>query len=89
MDPKKPHYERVDADFDIVIKGLNYGKHTLKLSHNTDTNSRSYEQKKLNDAGSLGQLYFLKLVAKQDLLGRVMSLYRKNGNPSHYLIEID
>ncbi len=87
MDPKKPHYERVDADFDIVIKGLNYGKHTLKLSHNTDTNSRSYEQK-----NSMTQVHWgsvLKLVAKQDLLGRVMSLYRKNGNPSHYLIEID
>jgi hypothetical protein len=55
MDPMKPRYERVEADFDILIKGLNYGKHTLKLSHNTDTKSRSYEQKKLNDAGSLGQ----------------------------------
>jgi hypothetical protein len=87
IDPKKLHYERVKADFEIVIKGLNYGKHTLKLSHNTDTKSRSYEQK-----NSMTQVHWgsvLKLIAKQDLLGRVMSLYRKDGNPPQYLIEID
>jgi HKD family nuclease len=86
-DPSLPHYERAEADFEFVIKGVNLGKHTLKLSHNTDTNSRSYKQR-----NSMTQVHWgrvLQFVAESDLLGRVMSLYRKDGDPPQYLIEID
>jgi hypothetical protein len=87
VDPKLPHYERAEAEFEIVIKGLNYGKHILKLSHNTDIKSLSYKQK-----NSMTQVHWgsvQKLVGKPDLLGRIMSLYRRDGNPPQYLIEID
>jgi HKD family nuclease len=86
-DPNKPHLQRVEANFEIVVKGLNFGEHKLKLTHNTDKTSASYEQK-----NSMTQVHWgtaLKLVAKKDLLGRVMSLYRKDGNPPRFLIEID
>lgn len=86
-DPNKPHLQRVEADFKIVVKGLNFGEHKLKLTHNTDKTSASYQQK-----NSMTQVHWgtaLKLVAKKDLLGRVMSLYRKDGNPPKFLIEID
>src|SRR6185369_430975 len=86
-DANKPHLERVEADFEIVVKGLNFGEHKLKLTHNRDKTSASYEQN-----NSMTQVHWgtaLKLVAKKDLLGRVMSLYRKDGNPPRFLIEID
>jgi hypothetical protein len=31
----------------------------------------------------------LSIVAKRDLLGRIMSLYRREGAPPEFLIEID
>jgi len=60
---------------------------TLKLTHNTDKKSESYKQK-----NSMTQVHWgtaLKLVAKKDLLGRVMTLYRKDEKPPRFLIEID
>ncbi len=87
VDSKKPHLERAEAEFEIVVKGLNYGKHMLKLTHNTDTKSAAYKQK-----NSMTQVHWggvLEFVAKPDLLGRIMSLYRKDSNPPQFLIEID
>ena len=86
-DPDVPHYERTTANFQIVVKGLNYGSFSLKLSHNTDRNSKSYKQNncmtQVHWAGAKGH------VARPDLLGRTMSLYRKEGNPPEFLIEVD
>jgi hypothetical protein len=31
----------------------------------------------------------MKIIAKRDLLGRIMSLYRKEGTPPEFMIEID
>ena len=86
-DKRLPHYERAEASFQIVVKGLNYGTFKLKLSHNTDTTSASYKQ-----MNSMTQVHWgpaLKFVAKRDLLGRIMSLYRKEGSPPEFMIEID
>jgi hypothetical protein len=86
-DPQNPHYERATGNFEIMIKGLNYGRKTLNLSHNTNTKSVTYEQ-----GNSMTQIHWgslRSLVAKPDLLGRAMSLYRMAGNPPRYLIEID
>lgn len=86
-DKKLPHIERARASFEIVIKNLNYGKFTLQVSHNTSTTSKSYRQ---NNA--MTQLHWglaLRIVARRDLLGRTMSLYRKETNPPEFLIEID
>jgi HKD family nuclease len=85
--PKKAHYERAEASFEIIIKGINYGKYILRLSHNTDTKSRSYQQN-----NSMTQIHWGKaksIIAKRDLLGRTMSLYRKETTPPEFLIEID
>ncbi len=87
QDSARPQYERSEADFDFVIKGVNCGNFRLKLSHKTDTTSRSYEQKQ-----PMTQVHWGKarsIIAKRDLLGRIMSLYRKDGTPPEFLIEID
>jgi HKD family nuclease len=86
-DPKHPHLERARASFEIVIKNLSYGNFMLQLTHNTDRTSRSYKQ---NNA--MTQVHWglaLPVVARRDLLGRTMYLYRKDTNPPEFLIEID
>jgi HKD family nuclease len=86
-DPKRPHLERARASFELLIKNLNYGKFVLQLTHNTDRTSRSYQQ---NNA--MTQLHWglaLPAVARRDLLGRTMYLYRRDTNPPEFLIEID
>jgi hypothetical protein len=87
MDPALPHYERCAAHFYIVVKGINCGKFTLKLSHNTRTDTVTYKQK-----NAMTQIHWAaahKVIAKRDLLGRTMSLYRKEGTPPEFLMEID
>lgn len=86
-DPHKHHYERAVAGFHLVVKGLNYGMFALKLSHNTDKTSRTYKEN--NGMTKIHWGAARSHVAKRDLLGRVMSLYRKEGTPPEFLIEID
>lgn len=86
-DKTRPHLERTEASFQIVVKRLHCGTFKLKLSHNTNKTSASYKQK-----NSMTQIHWgpaLKIVAKRDLLGRIMYLYRKDGNPPEFMIEID
>jgi hypothetical protein len=86
-DPNRPIWERAQAKFDLVIKNLNYGAFDLKLSHNTDQTSKSYAQKNF-----MTQLHWgdaKEHVAKHDLLGRILYLYRKDTNPPEFTIEID
>lgn len=83
--PKK--WERAYAEFELVVKNLNYGVFKLKLSHNTDQNSISYQQKNF-----MTQLHWgdtKKYIAKSDLLGRILYLYRKDTTPPEFTIEID
>ena len=87
QDKKLPHYERAEANFEIIVKRLDYGTFTLRLSHNTDTTSRTYEQGNAMTSVSWGAT--MKIIAQRDLLGRIMSLYRRDGNPPEFLIEID
>lgn len=83
----KGHIERAEAQFSIVIKGVDYGVFTLKLSHNTDVNSKTYAQK--NSMTNLHWGNAVDLVAKEDLLNRTMSLYRNPVTANSFVIEID
>jgi HKD family nuclease len=83
--PKK--WERALAKFELVIKNLNYGVLDLQLSHFTDQKSASYKQNNF-----MTQLHWgiaKKHVAKKDLLGRILYLYRKDTVPPEFMIEID
>jgi len=86
-DPARPHYERCMVDFYIAVKGINCGKFTLKLSHNTRTNTATYKQRNAMTQVHWGDAHGV--IARRDLLGRTMSLYRKEGAPPEFLIEID
>jgi HKD family nuclease len=86
-DPPPKRWERAYAEYELVVKNLNYGVFNLRLSHNTDQNSISYHQKNF-----MTQLHWgdtKKYIAKTDLLGRILYLYRKDTTPPEFTIEID
>ena len=83
----RAHLERATASFTIVIKNVNYGAFSMSLTHDSRTDSRAYEQN-----NSLTQLHWgdvKELVALEDLLGRELLLYRDEGRPVPFLVEID
>lgn len=85
--PQKAHMERAEAQFQIVIRGVDYSIHTLRLSHNSRTDTKSYQQN-----NSMTQLHWgeaRSLIAREDLLDRTMLLYRNNSQPNLYILEID
>lgn len=78
---------RATAKFELVIKNISYGFFDLVVAHSTDTTSASYKQ-----SNFMTQLHWGEarpLIAKQDLLGRNLYLYRKDSTPPEFMIEID
>ena len=85
-DARHRHLVRAQADFCIIIKGADYGVYRLKLTHNTKTDSEAYKQK-----NSMTQIHWgdaKPLVAKSDLLGSTMRLYRRADRKRMYVIEL-
>jgi hypothetical protein len=81
----KMHLERAHAQFEIVIDGISMGVFLLRITHNTDTNSTTYNQ---NNA--MTQIHWgdaRTLVGRRDLLGKFLTLY--NVNMGVYQIEIN
>ncbi|MBM4277952.1 MAG: hypothetical protein FJ130_08760 [Deltaproteobacteria bacterium] len=85
--PSLSHLERAEAKFEIVVKGVSFGKYTLKLTHNSRTDTRAYEQ--LNAMTQIHWGVARGFIAHRDLLGREFRLYRQINNPRQFLIEID
>lgn len=81
------HMERTEAQFQLVIRDVNYGVFTLRLSHNSRTDTKSYEQR-----NSMTQLHWgeaQRIVAREDLLDRIMYLYRDRADQGLFVLEID
>jgi HKD family nuclease len=85
--PNRRHLERSSANFEVIIKGVNYGIFNLRLSHNTDIHSRSYLENNFMTQVHWGPAKVH--VAREDLLGRTLYLYRKDTDPPEFVIEID
>lgn len=78
---------RATAKFELVIKNVSYGVFDLFVAHKTDTASASYLQNNF-----MTQLHWgaaQPFIAKRDLLGRNLYLYRKDSKPPEFMIEID
>ena len=71
--PRYNYMERCFCNFRFVIKGIDYGVYTLKLSHNTRTDTATYAQR-----NSMTQIHWgdaLPLIAREDLLDSICCLY--------------
>lgn len=84
--PGKTHLELAIARFEVIIKGINYGEHELQLRHDSRTTSASYKQNNAMTHLRWGALR--PLVAKRDLLGETLKLFRKRGATPSFALEI-
>jgi len=82
----KRHLERTSADFEIIIKRVSCGIFSLKMTHNSRTDTRAYEQRNAMTGIHWGNAK--SVIAQKDLLGRELRLYRKVDSSS-FVIEID
>lgn len=83
----REHMERAEARFQLVIRDVSYAVFSLRLSHNSRTDTRAYEQR-----NSMTQLHWgdaRSLVAREDLLNRTIYLYRSEVDDGLFVLEID
>lgn len=85
--PARAHLERAEVAIRLIIKDVDYGERTLQLSHNTRTDTAAYEQR--NSMTSLHWGDARPLVAYDDLLGRILKLFRETDDPARFTLEID
>lgn len=79
--------DEASARFGLIVKGVAYGEFELSIRHTTSTTSKAYKQRNAMTRLSWGEMK--PYVARPDLIGRTMSLYRNVTDPSRFVIEID
>jgi hypothetical protein len=87
VDALLPYKERTHADFRVVVKGINYGVHSLRISHDTRTNTPNFLQNNYTTSLHWGDT--ARFVAYEDVLGRTLRIYRESDNPLRFLLDID
>lgn len=73
--------------FQLVIKGISYGEFDLAIRHTTSTTSEAYKQRNAMTRLSWGPMR--EYVARPDLIGRTLALYRDKVDPTRFVLEID
>jgi len=79
--------EETEAKFELIVRGVSYGKFNLRIAHTIGTGSIAYKQHNAMTRLSWGQAK--QYIAQPDLIGRTLSLYRDEENPTRFLLEID
>ena len=86
-DPRTAGKELAEADFQIVIRSVDYGVHRLTVTHDTRTDTKTYLQHQPMSGLRWGTAKTL--IAHDDLLGRTIRLYRDKMTADTFVIEID
>jgi HKD family nuclease len=84
---KNPNIEEVYTKFQLVMKNVSHGEFDLRISHNTSTTSKTYMQKNAMTRLSWGPMR--PFIARPDLIGRTIALYRDKADTSRFVLEID
>lgn len=79
--------EEAQAQFQLIIKGVFYGEFTLRIAHTTSTDTPSYHQRNAMTRLSWGGMR--EYIAQRDFIGRTLSLYRDETQPTRFVLEID
>ncbi|MHB1216610.1 MAG: phospholipase D family protein [Alphaproteobacteria bacterium] len=79
--------EETFAKFQLVLKGVSYGEFDLRIGHSTDKTSKMYRQKNAMTRLSWGPMR--PYIARDDLIGRTLALYRDKADPTRFILEID
>lgn len=75
------------AKFQLVLKGISYGEFDLAIRHTNSTTSKAYKQRNAMTRLSWGPMQ--EYVARPDLIGRTLALYRDKVDPTRFVLEID
>lgn len=75
------------AKFQLVLKGISYGEFDLAIRHTTSTTSEAYKQRNAMTRLSWGPTR--EYIAKPDLIGRTLALYRDKVDQTRFVLEID
>ena len=75
------------AKFQLVLKGINYGEFDLAIRHSNSTTSKAYKQRNAMTRLSWGSMR--QHIARPDLIGRTLALYRDELDPRRFILEID
>ena len=79
--------ELAEADFQFIIRGIDYGLHRLTVTNDTRTDTATYRQKQPMSEIRWGEARHL--IARDDLLERTMRLYRDPDDHTLFVIDID
>ena len=82
---RSPHLERARITTELIIKNISCGVYDLEVTHDPRTNTKSYEQQNVMTSIKWGAAR--SFIAKRDLLGRTLRLYKKNS--TDFTIVID
>lgn len=85
--PNKSHIERAYASFEFIIKGIFYGTYKLEISHNTKTDTPTYKQRNFMTQLHWGDARHI--IARHDLLGHILQLYKSGTEDGQYSIIIE
>ncbi|MGV7183555.1 phospholipase D-like domain-containing protein [Xanthomonas axonopodis] len=85
--PDKKQNQTAVAKFRIVVAGVDYGEHELKVTHDTKVGTPSYNQRNAMTRLSWGPAH--SYVNKRQLIGRSLTLSRMIGYGQRFMIEID
>lgn len=75
------------AKFQLVLKGVSYGEFDLAIRHSTSTTSTTYKQRNAMTRLSWGPMR--EYIAREDLIGRTLALFRDKVDPTRFVLEID
>lgn len=75
------------SKFHLVMKGISCGEFDLAIRHTTSTTSEAYKQRNAMTRLSWGPMR--EYVARPDLIGRTLALYRDKVDPTRFVLEID
>jgi hypothetical protein len=84
---RSPTVDEAFAKFQLVLKGISYGEFDLAIRHTTSTTSAAYIQRNAMTRLSWGPMR--EYVARPDLIGRTLALYRDKVDPMRFVLEID
>lgn len=79
--------EEAFAKFQLVLKGISYGEFDLAIRHTTGTTSKAYKQKNAMTRLSWGPMR--EYIARPDLIGRTLALFRDKVDPTRFILEMD
>lgn len=85
--PRSATVDEATGNFQVVLKGVDYGSFDMAIRHTNSTTSASYLQRNAMTRLSWGEV--AAEVKRPDLIGRAMALYRDLADPTKFMIEID